>query len=147
MLDLYYRGEPVNGTHGMWNDFSDMRSRMNRLFGELPAEGGFPGVNVYANDENIIVTAEVPGVNPEDIDISLEDDVLSLKFSRDSEKPAEGIKALRKERPSGKFSRNIYLPYRAEGDKVEAKFRNGVLEISMPRAEADKPRKISVKNG
>ena len=147
MLDLYYGKNTDNGRSARWDDFSDFRSSMNRLFGEVAHDSNFPGVNVYANDEEIIVIAEVPGVNPDNFDISLQEDVLNLKFSRDTEKPEESSKTLRKERPEGKFSRNIYLPYRAESGKVEATFKNGILEIRMPRAESDKPRKISVKNG
>ncbi|MDH5655364.1 MAG: Hsp20/alpha crystallin family protein [Spirochaetia bacterium] len=143
MLDLYFRNEPANG--GAWNDFSTLQSRMNRMFGE-PGEGAFPGVNMHASEEEILVTAEIPGVNAEEIDISIEEDVLTLKFSRQAEK-AEGMKILRHERPAGKFSRNIYLPYRADSEKVSAKTKNGILEITLPRLEADKPRKIEVKHG
>ena len=143
-MNLYYRDTPVNGNTGVWSDFSDLQNRMNRLLRGRGEESDFPGVNVYADDEEIIVTAEIPGVNPEDIDISLEDDVLTMKFSREAITLEEGEKSLRRERPTGKFSRNVYLPYRGEGDRVEANFKNGVLEVKIPRAEADKPRKISV---
>jgi HSP20 family protein len=105
----------------------------------------FPALNIWSNEDELIVTAEVPGINPEDLDISVVGDNLTLKGERRSEELEEGARYHRQERGYGSFSRTVQLPFPVDIEKVNAKFTNGVLEIGLPRAEADKPRKIAVK--
>jgi HSP20 family protein len=102
-------------------------------------------MNVWANPDGAVVTAELPGVNPEDIDVSVVGETLTLTGSRTPEELKEGEKYHRRERGQGKFTRTFQLPFPVEADKVEAVFEKGVLHISLPRAEADKPKKISIK--
>ena len=90
------------------------------------------------------MTTEVAGMTAEDIDISVADEVLTIKGKRASNSPKEGETYHRRERWGGQFSKSIVLPFRIEGSKVEAKYRKGVLTITVPRAEADKPRKIAI---
>ena len=104
----------------------------------------FPLVNVWTSENGAIVRAEVPGIAPEDVDISLVHDTLTIRCSRTPEEVKEGESRHRQERGYGQFTRSLQLPFGVEADKVEAKFANGVLQITLPRAEAEKPRRISV---
>lgn len=139
------------GTMGMnANEMERLRREMNRLFSNLPArtEWGaptYPAMNVWTNEEGAVVTAEVPGVNPEDLDISVVGDTLTVSGKRDSDTTEEDVRYHRRERGQGAFKRSFQLPFTVEAGKVEADFENGVLHITLPRAEADKPRKITVK--
>ena len=102
-------------------------------------------MNVWTDENNAVVTAELPGVSPEDIDISVENDTLTVRGSRKPEEHEEGTTFHRRELRFGNFCRSFRLPFDVESEQVEAKFKNGVLNISLPRAEADKPKKIAVK--
>ena len=139
-----YLSHPEYTIPDLWEDFSLMRPALNRIFRESRTNAGYPGLNVYADENHVIVTGEIPGVDPEDLNLSLEEGVLTLKFSKKGE-DAESRTFLRKERLTGSFARDIQLPYRVNGDKIEAVVKNGVLKISLPRAEEDRPRKITVK--
>jgi HSP20 family protein len=86
-------------------------------------------------------------VDPGDIEISVRDDTLTLRGSRKAVELEEGTTYHRRERGSGAFARTVELPFRVEGGKVEATFEKGVLKISLPRAEEDKPKKITIKTG
>ncbi len=135
-----------------WREMERLRREMNRLFATVtPAQFGvapaYPAMNVWTNEEGAIVTAELPGVQTEDIDISVEGDTLTLRGDRQPDEVGEDITYHRRERGYGRFVRTLRLPFNVEPDKVEAIFKNGVLRISLPRAEAEKPRKITVKTG
>jgi len=95
-------------------------------------------MNVWANQDGAIVTAELPGINPEDIDISVQDDTLVLRGSRTPEEVQEGVTYHRQERGSGSFTRSLQLPFQVEQNQVEASYARGILSITLPRAEADK---------
>jgi HSP20 family protein len=129
-----------------------MQREMDRLFNtfygnrsRLQAAPSFPAMNVWTNQDGAVLTAELPGINPEDIDISVVGETLTLTGARQPEELPEGEKYHRRERGYGKFTRTFQLPFPVEADKVNAVFEKGVLHISLPRAEADKPRKISIK--
>jgi len=134
-----------------WYEIDRMQREMESLFNtfyrrpRFQAAPSFPAMNVWTNQEGAVLTAELPGVNPEDIDISVVGETLTLTGSRQPEELKEGEKYHRRERGYGKFTRTFQLPFPVEADKVEAMFDKGILHISLPRAEADKPRKISVK--
>jgi len=106
---------------------------------------GYPAMNVWVGEEGLTLTAEVPGINPEDIDINVVGETLTLSGERKPNELKEDFRYHRQERGYGKFTRSIQLPFAVNVSKVEATFSNGVLNIAMPRAEADKPRKIAVK--
>ncbi len=129
-----------------WRDFARMQNDMDRLFHNSNDSyaPGFPPVNVHARDDQVVVSAELPGVAAEKVDISVLDDTLTIKGARDAdERPAE-VSMHREERGSGDFARTIRLPFRVEASSVDAKFENGVLEITLPRAEADRPKRIAI---
>lgn len=130
-----------------WREMERLRREMNRLLATAPAGrmAAYPALNIWANEDGALVTAELPGVDPEAIDISVVDDTLTLKGNREPEEPAEEQTYHRRERGYGAFSRALQLPFAVEADTVEATFEKGVLQINLPRAEADKPKKITVK--
>jgi HSP20 family protein len=104
-------------------------------------------MNVWTNEDSAVATAELPGVRTEDIEVSVENNTLTLRGSRQGDELAEGAIYHRRERRCGSFTRSFRLPFNVEGEKVEATFENGVLSIYLPRAEADRPRKIAIKAG
>lgn len=144
-------GRSFWGTASPWEEMARMQRTMNRMFRNMqPAFGsrvssGYPAMNVWANEEGLVVTAELPGIDPEALDISVVDKTLTVSGNRAPESLEEGEVYHRREREYGKFTRSFQLPYTIEADAVEAVYEKGVLQITLPRAEADKPRKITVK--
>lgn len=133
-----------------WQEMDRLQREMNKLYDTFqPGQGqnvvSYPAMNIWANDENAIVTAEVAGVDPKDIDISVVGRNLTVSGSKMPEETAENVKYHRQERGYGKFARSIQLPFNINMEKVEASFKDGVLSIQLPRAEEDKPKKIKVK--
>jgi HSP20 family protein len=104
----------------------------------------YPAINIWTNDEGQFITAEMPGVNPEDLDIDVTGDALSISGKRKQDEASKDARYHRRERSFGPFSRTVQLPFMVDTNKVEASFHNGVLQISLPRAEADKPKKIKI---
>jgi HSP20 family protein len=123
-----------------------LQREMNRLMEGVGdgARGQFPPLNIWANEENAMITAELPGVDVDDLDISVVGDTLTLAGSRPTESEAEERKYHRRERWRGSFSRTIQLPFRINAENVDAEFSNGVLQVVLPRAEEDKPQRISI---
>jgi HSP20 family protein len=104
-------------------------------------------MNVWTSEDNAIVTAELPGVNLADIDISVENELLSVRGDRQPDELEEGGTYHRRERRHGSFVRTFRLPFRVAANEVQASYQNGVLSIVLPRAEADKPRRIAIRAG
>jgi len=133
-------------------EFQRMRRQMNRLFNEeyrglAEREASYPAVNIWMGEDKLILTAELPGFSPDDINISVTGDTLTLSGSRPEEKIPEGGYYHRQECGYGKFARTLRLPCVVNAEKIDAVFEKGILRIAMERAEEDKPRKISVKHG
>lgn len=105
---------------------------------------GFPAVNIWQGPDSTAVTAELPGVDPADIDIQVKEDLLTIAGERKA--PGEdGQTWHRRERAFGRFSRVVRLPYRVDPAKVEARLENGVLQIELHRPDEDRPRRIEIK--
>jgi len=142
---------PYRGWRSPWREVERLRREMDRVYGETPRRGGwsvapeYPAMNIWTDENNAILTAELAGVKSEDIDISVENELLTLRGSRQPEEPEEGMTYHRRERRCGSFSRTFRLPFQVDADAVEATLENGMLNVVLPRAEADKPRKIAVK--
>lgn len=140
------------GTMSPWREMTRLQRDMNRLFSDSFSRAGgrvgpsYPAMNVWTNQDGAVITAELPGVNPEDIDISVVGETLTLTGSRQLDMLQDGEKYHRRERSFGNFSRTFQLPFQVVASEVEAIFKNGVLHISLPRAEEDKPKKITVKS-
>jgi HSP20 family protein len=132
-----------------WRELERLRREMNRLFdrpGHLVPGGaaGYPAMNVWVNNDGIVVTAELPGIDPENLDISVRENTLTLKGVRDEIELQEGETYHRRERGYGNFQRVFQLPFQVNASGVEATYEKGILRIVLPRTEADKPRRISV---
>jgi HSP20 family protein len=144
---------PYRSFRSPWREMERLRRDMNRLFAQMPTSfvgdvaPTYPAINVWTDENGAIVTAELPGVAPDDIDVSVVGDTLTLKGSRQPDELEEGGSYHRRERRYGTFTRAFQLPFQVEPDQVEATFGNGVLQISLPRAEEDEPKKIAVKAG
>ena len=136
-----------------WSAFdqlTNIRDEINRLF-ESPYENGSdvfntwaPALDVYEDNENLIVQAELPGMKKEDIDISLHDNVITVSGERKNEKKYEGAKTSREERFFGRFTRSISLPKQVDSGRVKASYKDGLLTVTLPKAEEAKPRQIQI---
>lgn len=127
-----------------WREFERMRPSLARA--STPSSADFPLVNVWASAELATITSEIPGIDPKAIDVSIVDNIVTLRGSRQPEEVGTDDQYHRKERWSGHFSKTVQLPFAIEVNKVDAKFEKGVLTVSLPRAEADKPRKITIRS-
>lgn len=137
-------------TPTIWREMDRLQQDMNRLFGDMNVNrtrkaSSFPAINVWAAEESARVTAEIPGVSKDDLDINVTGDTLTLSGVRSQDGLPEGARYHRQERRFGEFSRSIQLPYTVDVNKVKAVFKNGVLSVDLPRVEAEKPKKITVK--
>ena len=132
-----------------WTPAREMQRFQEELDSLFASPGGtvytYPAVNVWTSSDDAIVSAELPGMELENIDISVQGESLTIRGSRPRQELKEGEAYERRERLCGNFSRTLQLPFRVEAGKVEAHFNKGVLTITLPRAEVDKPRKITVK--
>ena len=124
-----------------------MQSEMNRLFSgfSTTATRDFPPINIWLGENSVVVTAELPGVTGEDVNLSLQEDVLTLSGKREPKSQEQNVSWQRRERAYGSFSRAVQLPFRVDPDKVQARFNDGVLEIELQRLEADRPKKIEIR--
>jgi HSP20 family protein len=103
-----------------------------------------PIVDVYENDESIVVKAEVPGVDKKDISVDIDNGVLTVKGERKHEEEVKEDRYYRKERVYGKFQRTFRLPEGTDYDKINADFKDGILTVTVPKVEEKKPKQISI---
>ena len=128
---------------GRWNRFFD-DSSMDRFDDEhLGTCNCYPMVDIFEDADGYRFEAEMPGLNPDDIDIKMEGSTFYLSGEKKNGKPVEGT-VHRTERFTGKFSRSFSLPEPVNGEKVKASYKEGVLTVSIPKAEEAKPKKIKV---
>lgn len=109
------------------------------------AEIGEPAVDVYYDKEELVIKAELPGMDKEDVEVNLADHLLTLKGNKKREERVAEDEYVCSERAFGSFSRTVALPAEVQGEKVKASFKNGVVEIRLPVAETAKPKTIKVK--
>lgn len=122
-----------------------MRDMGRGSAGVYPGTPTFPAVNVWRNEDAIFITSELPGVELEDIAITVKDNTLTLAGERKPPEAPEGARWHLRERRYGRFSRVVKLPHAVDPDRVEARFRDGVLQVALHRPEAEKPRRIEIK--
>lgn len=130
-----------------FRELDRMRRRMNRIIGNVTGDVlsvPFPAVNLWTDEEHAVATCELPGVDTENIDISVENDVLSIRGRRTPEHLEDDATFRRHERGHGDFSRTIPLPFAVDAEEVEATYDKGILRIKLPRSEASKPRQIEI---
>ena len=107
---------------------------------------GHHAVNLYEGADDYVVTAEIPGVDPEKIDITQEGDTLTLRSVNAEEPEATGARYYRRERGLGSFERSIKFTFTVNPEDVEARFKNGLLTVTVKKPEEQKPKKIEIKN-
>src|SRR5215211_5794642 len=123
-----------------------LQEEMDRLTRSATTPQGFPAINVYAHQDGIVITAELPGVKEDDLDITVHRDTVTLRGDRrDAISEAGGYH--RRERRTGSFGRTFSLPFNVDPDRVEAKLRDGILTLTLHRPEQDKPKRIRVSAG
>ena len=141
-----------------WNPARDMfsfRHQMNHLFNdvfrpvvrgdeELSMWNQYPTVDIYDNDEHIVIKAELPGIDKKDIVIDVKDGVLTLKGERSSDNEIKEEKYYCRERTFGKFERIFKLPSDVDSEKISADYKDGILKIDVPKPEGKKPKQIAV---
>ncbi len=141
-----------------WEPFSDLvtlREAMDRLFEEsivhprsgwlAPAGEGALAVDMYETDDAIVVKSAIPGIKAQDLDISVVGDTLTIKGETKSEQEVKEENYIRRERSYGSFCRSLPLPLPVVAEKAEAEFEDGILTLTLPKAEEVKPKAIKVK--
>jgi HSP20 family protein len=137
-----------------WRRMEQLRREMDQLFNPPVTQSDndsaiatcawVPAVDIKEDPQQFLIEADIPGVDPKDIEISMENGVLTIRGERNSEKREEGKDYKRVERTYGSFYRRFSLPDTADPEKVSASGKNGVLQISIPKRELAQPRKITV---
>jgi HSP20 family protein len=122
---------------------ANLQDELDRLF-ESPLTGWAPALDVHENKDSFSIRVELPGMKREDIEVSLQDGALVISGERKEEKVAEGTEVHRQERFYGRFSRALTLPSAVAGDKVKAQYKDGILTVTLPKAEEAKPKAITV---
>lgn len=145
-----------------WEPFRDLvtlQDRMNRIFDDAFrgnrgtqddwALGGSwaPTVDIYEHNGNLVLKAELPGIDPQDVDIRVENNVLTLRGERKLDNEVKQENYHRVERSYGSFSRSFTLPNVVDTDKIKAEFKDGVLQLVLPKKEEAKPKQISINVG
>ncbi|MGB7297284.1 MAG: Hsp20/alpha crystallin family protein [Candidatus Aminicenantales bacterium] len=141
-----------------WDPFRDLvtlRDRMNRLFEDavstarseekdMISSSWAPAVDIYEDEKQLVLTAEIPGINEKDVEIKIEDNTLSIHGERKLEKETREENYHRIERAYGAFYRSFTLPNHIDQDKIQAEHENGVLKITMPKKPELQPRKVKI---
>ena len=148
------RWRPFGSTE-RWEPFrnlSDIQTEVNRLFdtvvgrstGSASAGRWLPAVDMRETKDDLVLTVEVPGVREKDVSVSITGDLLTIRGERRWEEESKDQKFLHVERAYGQFERMVQLPMAVQADKVKASYRDGVLQITLPKAEELKPREIKI---
>lgn len=132
-----------------FNELTTLRNRMDRLWSRMTEEepalaNWSPTSDVLETKDDIVIKAELPGIDPKDVDVQIENGVLSIQGQRDAETETEDKGFRRIERTYGTFFRSFLLPPNVEVEKIAATFVNGLLEVRMPKKEEAKPKSIKV---
>jgi HSP20 family protein len=141
------------GWQRRWDPFHELQREVGRLFESLePLQSWrltrqFPPVNLYDAGDRYILTAPVPGMATEELDLSITGEVLTIRGERKRSEGVSDESYRRQERPVGRWTRAVTLPDRVEGSQVSASYAHGILTVSLPKAESAKPRQISVTAG
>ena len=134
-----------------WNLLEQMRREMDRALDTRAAEGSsvatsdwVPAVDIKEENDSFVIIADIPGVDPKDIEVNMDDGMLTIRGEKESEKKEERDGYKRVERSFGSFYRRFSLPDTADAEKITARSNNGVLEVRIGKQEQVQPRKISV---
>ena len=136
-----------------YRDFEDVQSEMNRLFGwalgRHETEGAFgggwtPAVDVFENGDSFHIHADIPGLKKDDIDVTVDGNTLTISGEKKKANETKEDGSYRAERYYGKFSRSIELLSTVDTTKIEAKYKDGVLEVALPKSETARPKQIKI---
>lgn len=136
-----------------YRELDEARREMERLFDNLGGVAGprtagvFPAINVSETAESLLVRAELPGIKPDDLDITVEDNTLTLAGKREMPAETEKVSYHRREREWGSFRRSFSLPNRVDAEKVQARYADGILTVELPKAAEARPKQITVQAG
>ena len=120
------------------------RSMKADYFGmNTTSRGVFPTVNLFEQEDNLMLVAELPGIQKENLKLEVKNNLLRLAGERKIEY-GKDLSIHRRERRSSEFDRTLRLPFAVNAEKIKAEYKNGLLAVTLPRAEADKPKKISI---
>ena len=125
--------------------FDEFDRLFERSFSRPASQNWSVAIDVAESEDGYVVKASVPGINADDLEITLEDGVLTIQGEVVSEEESEDVNYHVRERRVGKFSRSVRFPTLVNGDAIEAAYENGVLSLNVPKAEEVKPRRIEVK--
>ena len=132
-------------TQDPFQDLYRLQREMNRLSsGYSEAADRFPAINLWSKEDEAVVAAELPGVDPKEVDLSVLGQSLTIQGERKAESGIAEESYHRQERTTGAFARTIRLPFEVEADQVKARYENGILRITLPRKESTKPRRIAI---
>ena len=144
---------PESSTWTGFGGLSTLHDEIDRLF-EAPLtelartsqllSGSAPALDIREDKENVVVTVELPGMKKEDIDVSLHDGFLTISGERKSEEKLENAEVYRSERFFGRFQRTVALPAAVAAAQIKAQYKDGVLTVTLPKAEEAKPKQIDV---
>ena len=142
-------------TYDPFRELRSLQDEVNRVFNagfnrgdnEMMRGAWSPSVDIFENKDSIVLEAELPGMKPEDVNISIENNVLTIHGERKFEKKDDKDNFHRVERSYGSFTRSFTLPPTVSSENVDAEFDNGVLRLTMAKREEAKPRKIEIKAG
>jgi HSP20 family protein len=131
----------------------DLRTAVDQVFGNYMGRPGrmrlyrgvFPALNISENEDNLCLTAELPGINPNEIDITATADSITLRGERKEPSTSEAVNYHQREREFGTFRRGIDLPTKIDTDNINASYKNGILTVVLPKAEEVKPKQIQIK--
>jgi HSP20 family protein len=155
-MNMLTRWEPFKTRWDPFKELEDMEKRLSSYFGRAPmrtdgekeamtvAEWS-PVVDITEDEKEYLIKAELPEMKKEDVKLTVQDDVLTISGERKYEKEEKGKKYHRVERAYGSFMRSFTLPEDADGSKIAAEYKDGVLKVRLPKAEKAKPKAIEVK--
>ena len=138
---------PERSAHDLWREMDNL---FDRFFGDMrwpersTGRQFAPALDVSENDDEFVVKAELPGIDPKEVDINLTGNLLTIKGEKKDEKESKGENFHRIERSYGSFSRSFQLPCEVQEDKVEANYKNGVLDLRLPKAENAKRKSVKI---
>ena len=138
-----------------WREMSALQNRINHLFNEpffrsdreddeFSMGEWYPAVDMFENDDKLVIKAELPGMSKKDFSLDVKDRVLTLSGERNYDNEVKEENYYRRERGYGKFKRAFTLPADVDPDKIEADFKDGVLKVEIPKPEAQKPKPITI---
>jgi len=136
-------------TWNPWQELDQIHQEMSRLFGRQNTNGNhvrvYPPVNLWADDASLVLTAEIPGVEPEKLDLTVNRSTITLSGTREFAGPQEGETYYRQERSAESFSRTLELPFEVDPQSADATYEKGVLTLRLSRPASHQPQKIQVK--